>query len=86
MSRIEKTTTQNVSQLNFSSVTGYMVAEYDEHWWEPKTTTGQSYFIISKDSVVFILHSVLYCHVVKTAKISPEWSLELWEQPEVTRC
>ena len=116
MSRIEKIMTQNVSQLNFSSVTGYMVAEYDEHWWigcvlgsnpekkevtmnflhphgprqffsfrdppdiftvdlnypllavEPKTTTGQSYFIISKDSVNFILHSVLYCHVVKTAK------------------
>ena len=98
---------QNVSQLNFSSVTGYMVAEYDEHWWvgcvlgsnpekrevamnflhphgprqffsirdppdiftvdlnnlllavEPKTTTGQSYFITSKESVNFILHSVL---------------------------
>ena len=33
MSRIEKITAQNVSQLNFSSVTGYMVAEYDEHWW-----------------------------------------------------
>ena len=107
--------TQNVSQLNFSSVTGYMVAEYDEHWWigcvlesnpekrevtmnflhphgprqffsfrdppdiftvdlndpllavEPKTTTGQSYFITSKESVNFILHSVLYCHVFKTA-------------------
>ena len=84
--------------LNFSSVTGYMVVEYDEHWWigcvlesnpekrevtmnflhphgpsqlfsfrdppdiftvglndlllavEPKTTTGWSYFITSKES------------------------------------
>ena len=32
---------------------------------EPKLTTGQSYFITSKESVNFILHSVLYCHVVK---------------------
>ena len=98
VSRIEKITSQNVSQLNFSSVTGYMVVEYDEHWWigcvlesnpekrevtmnflhphgpsqlfsfrdppdiftvdlndlllavEPKTTTGWSYFITSKES------------------------------------
>ena len=33
VSRIEKITLQNVSQLNFSSITGYMVAEYDKHWW-----------------------------------------------------
>ena len=33
VSRIEKITSQNVSQLNFSSITGYMVVEYDEHWW-----------------------------------------------------
>ena len=89
MSRIEKITSQNVSQLNFSSITGYMVAEYEEHRWiscvlesnpetrevtinflhphgpgqffsfrkpsdillavKPKLTTGQSYFITSKE-------------------------------------
>ena len=98
VSRIEKIMSQNVSQLNISSITGYMVEEYDEHWWidcvlgsnpekmevtmnflhphapgqffsfrdppgiftidlndlflavEPKTTTGWSYFITSKES------------------------------------
>ena len=33
VSRIEKIMSQNVSYLNFSSITGYMVVEYDEHWW-----------------------------------------------------
>ena len=34
VSRIEKITSQNVSQLNFSSITGYTVVEYDEYWWK----------------------------------------------------
>ena len=30
---LEKIASQNVSQVNFSSITGYMVAVYDEYWW-----------------------------------------------------